>query len=256
MIDFTAYIGHFPYWENKYAEPSGEGILTLMDREGIDKAIVISLRAIFDNEQSGKGNEEVFKAAERYPGRFIPAVTINPYSVLNDKGYLTECRQAGAKVLALFPYFHLYPLASLCDDRLDSMIRCAQDLGFCVSLPLRLFMNWYFNGLPLRDVALFVSRNQGGAIVIDCFNYGEQSAVLEIANKFKNVYAATSALSSMGGIETLVSVLGEDRVLAGTCAPLQIPACGIVKITESNITEACRNKILDGNAATLLGELV
>lgn len=250
-IDFNAYIGCFPYWENKYAEPSGKGLVALMDRDGIDRAVALSLRCLFDDVEAG--NQEMLEAAGKYPDRLIPAVTVNPYSGLNNETYLKECRDSGAKVLKLYPFNHSYPLMSQYNNEVDKLVKTAAKLGYCLSIPVRLFMNWYFNVLPMTDVVNFALKHRDAPIVIDCVNYSEFSPAVEAAEQAEHIYIGTSALTFMNSIEHLAERIGEDRIVAGTCAPMQIPACGTAKVKEALVGDTCREKILGGNAEKLLG---
>ena len=72
--DFNAFIGVWPYWENPYADSSGEGLIRLMDKHGIKRGVIVSLRAVFDDIRLG--NDEAFKAGERFRARtgsrFLP----------------------------------------------------------------------------------------------------------------------------------------------------------------------------------------
>ncbi|MGE5613219.1 MAG: amidohydrolase family protein [Bacillota bacterium] len=250
MIDFNAYIGVFPYWSNKYADVSGDGIVRLMDRDGIQRAVVLSLRAIFDDIEAG--NSETFEAVARHSDRLIPAVTVSPYMPGDYKALMKEYREKGAKVLKLFPYNHGYGLMPARNEKLDEMMAYAKELGYVVSVPYRLFMNWYFNVQPNADMYAFAVKYRDIPIVIDCVNYSEYSTAVDAAEANKDVYIGTSAITMMNGIEMLTARLGANRLIGGTCAPLQIPACGTVKVTEAIISEKEKAMILGENAKALL----
>ena len=59
IIDINAYLGHFAFRQLRHN--TADGLLALMDRKGIDRAVVSSAAAItYRNAQSG--NEEVAAA--------------------------------------------------------------------------------------------------------------------------------------------------------------------------------------------------
>jgi predicted TIM-barrel fold metal-dependent hydrolase len=53
------------------------------------------------------------------------------------------------------------------------------------------------------------------------------------------------------GIETVVKEVGAERVLHGSCNPLQNPAIGPLKIRKADIGEEEKKRILGGNAMRL-----
>ena len=73
VIDSCCTIG------NKDApEPSADKLLSEMDKVGIDKAVINPPDRCFAWENEA-GNELTLRTAQRYPGRFIPTITANPW---------------------------------------------------------------------------------------------------------------------------------------------------------------------------------
>ena len=56
IIDVNAYLGHWPFRQLRHN--TVKGLLNLMDRNGIDKAMVSSINAIF-YKNCHAGNEEL-----------------------------------------------------------------------------------------------------------------------------------------------------------------------------------------------------
>jgi len=249
--DFNAFIGVWPYWENKYADPAGGGLVKLMDRNGIGRSVTVSLKAVFDDVKAG--NLETFAACERYKGRLVPAVTVDPFSPENDAGYLRECYARGARVIKLYPVYHTYIAYLNGGGDLDRLMETGAGIGFAFCLPIRLLMNWGFAAIPAADAAAFADRYRECKLAIDNANYSELTAVTEAAKRNQNVYVGTASETMYNGIEFLIDAVGEDRVIGGTAAPLQYPACGIVKIEKAGISGAAKEKLLGGNCERLLG---
>ena len=55
IVDINGYFGNWPFWPIK--NRTGDDLIRLMDRYGIAKAAVCSLRGIFDHWE--RGNEEL-----------------------------------------------------------------------------------------------------------------------------------------------------------------------------------------------------
>ena len=136
---------------------------------------------------------------------------------------------------------------------MDKLLYDGAEIGFVFCLPLRLFMNWGFVTVPVNEAAEFVSRYKDIKIVVDNINYSEFTAMTEVAQKCKNVFLGTASETMYNGIEYLVEGVGSDRLLGGTASPLQMPSCGIVKITNAAITDDDKIKLLGLNTEKLLG---
>jgi len=75
IIDINAYIGHWPFRQLRYN--TSEGLLKLMDENGIDRAMVSSINAIF-YRNSHAGNKELSEWTKTHRDRFLPFATLNP----------------------------------------------------------------------------------------------------------------------------------------------------------------------------------
>jgi len=131
LIDVNAYLGHFAF--RRLRHNTAEGLLKLMDRHGIDKAIVSSASAItYRNPQSG--NEELMEEVRGHEDRLIPFAVINPsYAGWEDD--LRICHdEFGMKGLRLYPKWHNYDLS---DPHCMELINRATEMGMIISIPIR-----------------------------------------------------------------------------------------------------------------------
>ncbi len=245
IIDCRGYLGHWPYWEVPHVDETGDGLLGLMDRHGVDASVVVAMRAALYSPQ--EGNELVFTAAGKHPDRFIPAVVVNPKAHRDPGAYLGECVQRGARAMALFPFYHGYNLRPSTPPLAD-LLREAGRQDCPVIVPMRLLMNWGFPVVPAADLAATVEASPSTRFVIGGFNYGELPALLDLAGRNSNVWLETSGLTMYRGVETLAVNLGAGRVLMGTAMPLQYPAPGLLKIERADLDREAKERILGGNA--------
>ena len=65
IIDLNASVGHYPF--RRLAHSEARALLGAMDRHGIDRAVVVSLHAVFYRD-SHEGNEELFAACQASGG--------------------------------------------------------------------------------------------------------------------------------------------------------------------------------------------
>src|SRR6185295_12969376 len=75
IIDVNACLGHYPFRSLRFNR--AETMVDLMDRNGIDRAVVSSLHAVFYRD-AHRGNEELFEETKAHRARLIPVATLNP----------------------------------------------------------------------------------------------------------------------------------------------------------------------------------
>jgi hypothetical protein len=245
IIDINAYLGSWPYWP--LIDNSADAMLAKMDRYGIEKAFLSSLKAVFTDPK--EGNAEVLKAVGQHPDRFYPALSYSPYEKDRNR-YQEELASIEVRMVKLFPINQSYdPLEEpFVEDLFD---HCCE-YKIPVMIPHRLMMTWRLPTFDLNKIGRLVELHPSTQIVIGSVNYlFELQTSLAIARRYRNVYLDTSAMMAYREIETVVGEIGADRLLHGTCNPLQNPAIGPLKIQSAEIPEEDKEKILAGNAIRL-----
>ena len=77
MIDVNAYLGHFAFRQLRHN--TGDSLVRLMDRFGIERSVVSSAAAItYRNTQAG--NEEVAAETRAHRSRLIPFAVLTPHT--------------------------------------------------------------------------------------------------------------------------------------------------------------------------------
>ena len=107
IIDLNASVGHYPF--RRLAHADARSLLGAMDRHRIDRAVVVSLNAVFYRD-SHEGNEELFAACQASGGRLIPVAAVNPKYAGWERDLAGSLERGKAKALALWPEHHGYAL--------------------------------------------------------------------------------------------------------------------------------------------------
>jgi len=256
LIDVNAYLGHFAFRQLRHNTASG--LLKLMDRAAIGRAVVSSASAIaYRNAQAG--NEEVHAEARANHDRLIPFAIINPsYAGWQDD--LKICREDFGMVgLRLYPKWHNYRLSDRCC--LD-LVNAATERGMIISIPIRAEdarqRHWLVDvpDVPLDEIAALVKAcPQARFILVNGAGF-VRSALGQKENGLPaNYFIEISRLSAVLANELgqLVANLGADRVVFGTGMPFNYPDPALVKLEVLDASEDDKEKIRWKNAARLLG---
>jgi predicted TIM-barrel fold metal-dependent hydrolase len=247
LFDTNAFFGHWPYWP--LPQTSGEDVLQLMDRWGIDRAAITSLRGLHGNWQDA--NTETLSLAKRYPDRVTPIGCISP---MNGGGpdALGKVIEAGIRGVRLYP--SLLQGYSLQSPFADDIARTAGKLDVPVVISTRPIMNFRFAALPVEDVAVLAQRHPRTRFVLSGPNYlSEFNAAIEALHKCPNLTIEISCMQGFQAIARLKDAVGAERILFGTGLPLHYPACNLAKLEHANISKDERTLIARQNAVRLLG---
>jgi len=255
IIDVNAYLGHWPFRQLRHNTASG--ILRLMDENGIDKAIVSSINAIF-YKNCHAGNEELAVETKTHRDRLITFATLNPqYAGWEDD--LKQCREDfGMAGLRLFPHYHSYELAS--KTSLD-MIHKATDGGMVLAVPVcmvdRRQRHWLDNvsDLPISDIESAMREcPEAGFIILSGRGFQDSGLVRDEKLRSGNFLIEISRLSVVlqEEIPRLIEVLGPSKLAFGTGIPFKYPMPALLKMQVLDAPEQVKEKIRWENVARML----
>src|SRR5688572_25614872 len=108
IIDVNACLGHYPFRQLRFN--TAEKMIGLMDRNGIDRAVVSSLHAVFYRD-AHRGNVELYEETKSHGSRFIPVATVNPKYVGWERDLAESIEQWKMKAVTLVPEHHGYALS-------------------------------------------------------------------------------------------------------------------------------------------------
>ena len=256
IIDVNAYLGHWPFRQLRHNTASG--LLKLMDENGIDKAMISSINAIF-YKNCHAGNEELAAEIGMHRDRLIPFATLNPqYPGWKDD--LKQCHEDFGMVgLRLFPHYHDYTLTS--EDGLH-IVHSAADSGMVLSVPIRVVdrrqRHWLDNvsDLSISDIGS-VMRKCPEAKFIILNGQGFQNSELVTNRKLRNrdflIEISRLSVVLREDIPKLISALGPSKLAFGTGMPFKCPEPALLKVRILDTSESVKEQIYWQNAARMLG---
>jgi uncharacterized protein len=255
MIDVNAYLGHFAFRQLRHN--TGDSLVRLMDRFGIERSVVSSAAAItYRNSQAGNG--EVASEIRSHRPRLIPFAVLNPaYSGWKDD--LKICReQFGMTGVRLYPAWHGYSLA---DSRCRDLVNAAAELRMTISIPMRVEdrrqQSWLVDvpDLKAEEIAGLIRACPKARFIVA----NATSVAGSILGRKDNALPPNYAIeitwlrsAPFDEIPDLLASLGEDRLLFGTGIPFHYPGSAIAKIEILQIPETVKAKIRKQNAVRWL----
>lgn len=255
IIDINAYIGRWPFMQLKYE--SAEDIISLMNRCGIDKAVITSLNSAFHYDYK-TGNIDVGEACRKFPDRLIPFAVIN-LNFVNWLDHLTECLEKyNIRGIKLHPDYHKYSLLS---EEVSRLLKEARKLRLLVFIQTSLLDMRRYPGYcfvpetPILEVAQVIEHHPENIFIVGGGKHFSNTVqqLLKYCPKSQNLYIATDGLGGpFDCIERLTKQIDSSRLLFGTRTPILYAEASKLMIERSEISEEDKNKILGENAAKLL----
>ena len=255
IIDASAYIGHWPFRRLRYN--TAEGLISLMDRNGIDKAIVSSINAVF-YKNCQEGNEELAEEIEPYRDRLIPFATLNPKYIAWREDLERCVNDLGMKGLRLYPLYHRY---NLLDPESRELLQEAAKRKLPVEIPVMLVdprqHHWMDvdTQLSLNDILEAADKNPENTFII--LNSKTADPVLERCKSGKppkNIFIEMSRLTAVlnKSIQAVISCLGVEKVVFGTGIPFHYAKPALIKMEILDISEEEKEKIYWKNISKLI----
>ena len=243
MIDGGVLVGRDP---STGVSASPEDLRRMLDRHGVDQALIASYRAIYHDVR--EGNAETGELAVRYPDRFIPVGLVNPaYYGQAPLGVLRWMRdELGFRVVALLgaPSYHAVNWRA---PVVRAIGRAAADLGVALQA-----------GIADVDDLAAVAGAWGGLDVpvmirwIGGHRYAAMASEVAVAAESPNFFFDVGNAVSIGGLERLVSLVGADRLFFASNSPHHIAECSHAVFRDAALSPGARALIADGTLRGLL----
>jgi predicted TIM-barrel fold metal-dependent hydrolase len=254
IVDLNVLLGRWPFFSHRYE--AVDGVLALMDRAGIDVAVLSSLNSVFYYDCE-IGNHEVGRACAQHPDRLLPFAVLNP-NLLDWRAHLHHCAEAyRIRGIKLHPDYHKYSLlgegaAQVMDEarQLDLPVYVQTSL-----LDLRHHPGYCFvPETPIEEVARAVERySENTLIVSGAKHFRTRARELVEGTTSTNFYVVSDGLGGpFDGLGDLVERLGADRLLFGSRTPLLYAEAARDVVQQSMIGAEEKRRILGSNATALL----
>jgi uncharacterized protein len=255
IIDINVCLGHYPF--RKLRCDTAEKLIALMDRSGIDRALVSSLHAAFYRD-AHRGNEELQAEVQRHGGRLIPVATVNPKYVGWERDLAEAVEQWKMKAVTLLPEHHGYALT-------DSHGRAALARIAGYGLPIVLLQRFEdrrqrhawdkSEELPVASLLeaarahpqlKFILANWLGLDGAKLVEAGLKGRVLIDFARMQVIFRKDVA--------KLIDALGVEAIAFGSHLPFDYVGGSLIKLANlETLPRADYEKIAWGNAARFLG---
>lgn len=231
IIDCNCFLGHYPF--RRLQNYHASGLLDMMDRNGIDQALVSSLPAVF-YRNAHEGNRELIADIADNRDRFWPLATINPKYV----GWQDDLKEAvevwQVKGVSLWPSFHNYTLT---DEIGQGALEQISELDLPVVLTQRLEdrrqrHHWdVAEDLTQQEVLAAVEPFPKLRIAF-CNWIGLDGQKLKQAGLEGRCLIDLARLDSLvrNSIEALIDSLGAEAISFGTHVPFDYMGPSLVKL--------------------------
>jgi Predicted metal-dependent hydrolase of the TIM-barrel fold len=237
---------HMGFWHRFHIpENTAEGMLQNMDSLGIAISCVAHHSSIFPNYRFG--NDEVIKALEKYPKRFIGYATLNPHYPEDMKNEIDRCFSfPGIRGIKLHPDCH----GCTIDYR---NYHIAYEVANEKGCPVLIHV-WGQDQVAIMGKlagqypkAKFIMGHAGGGI-------RAMEDAIEVVVRHDNVFADLALSRTYeGNVEWLAREMGADKVLFGTDHPFLDPRPTLGRVALAEISDEDKSKIFGRNMARLLG---
>ncbi|MCP4782586.1 MAG: amidohydrolase family protein [Fuerstiella sp.] len=255
IIDVHAHLGHYPF--RRLRHNTAPGLLDLMDRNGINKAVVSSLNSVFYRNVH-EGNRELRAATQPLANRFVPLVTVNPMYAGWEHDLDEAILDWGWKGVYLTPSHHRYRLD---DEAGKAVLQRIARHNVPVVLPQRLEdrrqQHWMDTTEDLRFEDVATALRPLPDLKVLLLNWQGLAG-----NRIREAGLAERVLIDMTRLSVtlrkevpkLIGELGVGAIGFGTHMPMAYPGPALVKLQiREFLSPADRERIAWRNAADFLG---
>jgi len=254
IIDVNAHQGHYPFCQLRHNTP--DGLLSLMARNGIDKALVSSVSSVFYRD-AHSGNEELAVAAAGSSGRLVPLATINPKYAGWERDLDQALGEWKMKGLRLVPQYHDYKLS---DRDGQAILSAASERNVPVALHQRLEdrrQKHHFDAaedLSVDDVLAAAESFPKLRLALLNWQGFPAGKLIQVGLSARVLIDITRmAVVLQKAVPSLIESLGIHALAFGTHVPFNYPGPSLVKLEILEVAPADRERIAWRNAAEFFG---
>lgn len=238
---------------------SAEDLLTAMDRDGIERAVVMGM-GWTDHQVAVEANDYIIQAVADNPGRLTGFCSVNP--AWGELAYLEVKRCMSAGLVGIgelhadtqdFDITNVAAMAPIMElarsERLPVLVHSSELVGH----------QYPGKGSTTPDKLYRFIQNFPGNVII-CAHWGGglpfYALMPEVPEIIKNVYFDTAASPFLYRPEiftTVAGLVGADRVLFGSDYPLISQERALREARQAGLEPEDEEAVLGGNAARLFG---
>ncbi len=236
IIDANTVFGPWPIVR---ADMPVERLVAALASHGVSRALAVSTVGVLHNH--GDGNAETLRACANQPN-LMPVATVDPRGYFGPAGTLSKIAAQGFKMFRFFPMQQEWSLdhAAFCDilDELES-----------IGIPA--MMQARDTGCP--TALAHVIAGHKCSFILEGISYENMAEAVSVMRKHENVLVETRELRVPGALRFLVDQVGPDRVVFGSGCLRSSLAAAIGYVTDTELPDETKAKILAGNIKRLVG---
>ena len=229
------------------------GIITTMDRVGIDMFCISSMQALTGDYRAG--NDEMISLTQKYPDRFIGYAVANPRYVDEIEAELERCFQyEGVRAIKIHPttYAHCYPING---PSYEPVWEFAKRHNCPVLTHAGPRSERHTCGPDLiADVAR--RHPEVNLIIGHAGSYDSWQALddhIQVVQQHENLFLDISTMNRFyRSIDYMVDKVGSERVLFGSDGPFHSIIAEFGAVVYARISEEAKRNVLGQNMARLL----
>lgn len=253
-FDANVFTGEYPF--RRLRPTRGDGLLRLLDRFHVEKAVATAFPSIFYKD-SLDGLRKTIDEMEGCGERIFHYAVLNP----TIEGWREDLNRAlelpGVVGLRLFPRYHGYALK---DVRIDELIDEASKRKLPVDLAVRLVDDRLHPRFLTSDpisvdaIAAFLDRHSHTPILVSRLLSWEMEKLSASFQKHPSAWLdAGSINASVTTLDRLKEMAPIDRCVFGTGTPLFYAEGLWMALDQSLLSAEDRTKVTGGNLKRLLG---
>jgi len=259
-----AFLQGEPEFSAIYADPKAKLIgaselITAMDREGVDQAVVFGFP--WRKEAHFRlNNDYVLDAAKQRPDRLIPFGCLFP-GADGAESEVRRCLDHGARGIGELAFYGsgldsaargaLLPLAAVtAEANVPLLLHTNEPIGHSYPGKCPMSLQQIYALLEATPKTRWILAHLGGGLSLFASMKKQVGEIL--ANSWFDT-AAMPFLYKPQTLRFLADVLGLDKLLFGSDYPLLPPKRYYRELAESGLSEEEQKAVLGGNAAKLLG---
>ena len=247
VIDAHAHMGPWHNFRVPHGDPAG--MVARMDQLGV--SLCISSPHVAIGPCYREGNRQVMAAADEFPGRFVPYVTINPnHAETETRAEIEHWHQLGRlKAFKIHPACHQYkvdgpgygPMFEYAREHSLPVLSHSWAGDSCAGATL---LSRMAGEMPNVTFIVGHAASSWGMIDEACREaHGKDNVILDLTGS-QLLYLA---------LETMVERVGAERILFGTDIPFIDPAPGLGRVLMARVSDDDRRSILGLNAQRVFG---
>lgn len=254
MIDVNVSLSHWPFRRLPDDEP--EALVRRLRRLGVTEAWATSLDAVLHHDLAAVNTRLVETCRSHGEGLLRPFGAINPRL----PGWREDLRRCAdvhkMPGVRLHPNYHGYAFD---DPALAELFGECARRGLVVQIALRMederTLHPLLKDLPSTDpapLAKLMARTPRPKVVLLNALRDLRGEPLKAMLTVEDLYVDIGMLEGTRGIEHLIALVGPDRLLFGSHAPLFVAEAAHLKLKESELSKPQMDALCMGNAQRVL----